>query len=137
MSSREAVIVDSVRTGLAKSFRGKFNRTRPDDMAAHLVRALLRRNLRVDPAEIEDCVVGAGFPEGPQGHNLGRVGTEFGARRVKVLPVLPATGVTAQRRGDKRVRASDSLSAHLRQGFQEVRRPVSVAPIDRHLAANQ
>ena len=34
---REVVIVDSVRTGLAKSFRGKFNMTRPDDMAAHCV----------------------------------------------------------------------------------------------------
>ena len=38
---REVVIVDSVRTGLAKSFRGKFNLTRPDDMAAHCVNALL------------------------------------------------------------------------------------------------
>ena len=41
---REVVIVDSVRTGLAKSFRGKFNQTRPDDMAAHCVNALLTRN---------------------------------------------------------------------------------------------
>ncbi|VFT44028.1 acyl-CoA thiolase [Pseudomonas aeruginosa] len=41
---REVVIVDSVRTGLAKSFRGKFNLTRPDDMAAHCVDALLARN---------------------------------------------------------------------------------------------
>ena len=46
---REVVIVDSVRTGLAKSFRGKFNQTRPDDMAAHCVNALLARN-GIDPA---------------------------------------------------------------------------------------
>ena len=46
---REVVIVDSVRTGLAKSFRGKFNQTRPDDMAAHCVNALLTRN-GIDPA---------------------------------------------------------------------------------------
>ena len=39
---REVVIVDSVRTGLAKSFRGKFNQTRPDDMAALAVRKPLR-----------------------------------------------------------------------------------------------
>ena len=38
---REVVIVDSVRTGLAKSFRGSFNQTRPDDMAAHCVKALV------------------------------------------------------------------------------------------------
>jgi len=49
---REVVIVDSVRTGLAKSFRGKFNMTRPDDMAAHCVNELLSRN-DLDPALVE------------------------------------------------------------------------------------
>ncbi|WP_432217410.1 thiolase family protein [Pseudomonas kribbensis] len=68
---REVVIVDSVRTGLAKSFRGKFNQTRPDDMAAHCVNALLSRN-DVDPASVEDCIVGAGSNEGAQGYNIGR-----------------------------------------------------------------
>jgi acetyl-CoA acyltransferase len=68
---REVVIVDSVRTGLAKSFRGKFNMTRPDDMAAHCVNALLTRN-DVDPASVEDCIVGAGSNEGAQGFNIGR-----------------------------------------------------------------
>ncbi|BBP78451.1 acetyl-CoA C-acyltransferase [Pseudomonas gingeri NCPPB 3146 = LMG 5327] len=68
---REVVIVDSVRTGLAKSFRGKFNQTRPDDMAAHCVNALLVRN-GIDPASVEDCIVGAGSNEGAQGYNIGR-----------------------------------------------------------------
>ncbi|MCU1783852.1 thiolase family protein [Pseudomonas sp. 13B_2.1_Bac1] len=68
---REVVIVDSVRTGLAKSFRGKFNQTRPDDMAAHCVNALLTRN-GIDPASVEDCIVGAGSNEGAQGYNIGR-----------------------------------------------------------------
>ena len=68
---REVVIVDSVRTGLAKSFRGKFNQTRPDDMAAHCVNALLSRN-GLDPASVEDCIVGAGSNEGAQGYNIGR-----------------------------------------------------------------
>ncbi|WP_397459336.1 acetyl-CoA C-acyltransferase [Pseudomonas asplenii] len=68
---REVVIVDSVRTGLAKSFRGKFNQTRPDDMAAHCVNALLIRN-GIDPASVEDCIVGAGSNEGAQGYNIGR-----------------------------------------------------------------
>ncbi|WP_242195470.1 MULTISPECIES: thiolase family protein [unclassified Pseudomonas] len=68
---REVVIVDSVRTGLAKSFRGKFNQTRPDDMAAHCVNALLSRN-GIDPAMVEDCIVGAGSNEGAQGYNIGR-----------------------------------------------------------------
>ncbi|WP_025805564.1 thiolase family protein [Pseudomonas chlororaphis] len=68
---REVVIVDSVRTGLAKSFRGKFNQTRPDDMAAHCVNALLTRN-GIDPVSVEDCIVGAGSNEGAQGYNIGR-----------------------------------------------------------------
>ena len=68
---REVVIVDSVRTGLAKSFRGKFNMTRPDDMAAHCVDALLTRN-GLDPRVVEDCIVGAGSNEGAQGYNIGR-----------------------------------------------------------------
>ncbi|TPG78853.1 thiolase family protein [Pseudomonas arsenicoxydans] len=68
---REVVIVDSVRTGLAKSFRGKFNQTRPDDMAAHCVDALLSRT-GIDPASVEDCIVGAGSNEGAQGYNIGR-----------------------------------------------------------------
>ncbi|WP_338487609.1 thiolase family protein [Pseudomonas trivialis] len=68
---REVVIVDSVRTGLAKSFRGKFNQTRPDDMAAHCVNALLTRN-GIDPAAVEDCIVGAASNEGAQGQNIGR-----------------------------------------------------------------
>ena len=68
---REVVIVDSVRTGLAKSFRGKFNQTRPDDMAAHCVNALLERN-DLDPLLVDDCIVGAGSNEGAQGMNIGR-----------------------------------------------------------------
>ena len=69
---REAVIVASVRTGLAKSFRGSFNLTRPDDLAVRCVREVLRRTPQLDPAEVDDVILGAGFPEGPQGGNVGR-----------------------------------------------------------------
>jgi len=69
---REAVIVASVRSGLAKSFRGSFNLARPDDIAVQCVRELLRRVPQVDPAQIDDVILGAGFPEGAQGQNVGR-----------------------------------------------------------------
>jgi acetyl-CoA acyltransferase len=87
---REVVIVDSVRTGLAKSFRGKFNLTRPDDMAAHCVDALLVRN-GIDPQLVDDCIVGAGSNEGAQGMNIGR--------NVAVLSRLgnPVAGMTLNR----------------------------------------
>jgi acetyl-CoA acyltransferase len=69
---REAVIVATARTGMAKSFRGSFNMTRPDDMAAHCVREVVKQVPKLDPAEIADVVMGTGFPEGPQGFNVGR-----------------------------------------------------------------
>src|SRR5262245_59714120 len=53
---REAVIVATARTGLAKSFRGSFNKTRPDDMAAHCIKALLPKVQQPDP-EDNDVVV--------------------------------------------------------------------------------
>ncbi len=80
---RDVVVVDSVRTGLAKSFRGTFNLTRPDDMVAHCINALLDRNPRLDPEEVEDVIVGAASQIGEQGGNL--------ARLAVVLSRLPVT----------------------------------------------
>jgi acetyl-CoA acyltransferase len=70
---REAVVVTSSRTALAKSFRGSFNMTRPDDLAAHCIQDVLRKTPKLDPGEIEDVVLGCGQPHGPQGHNVARV----------------------------------------------------------------
>src|SRR5215472_4676738 len=70
---REAVVVTSSRTALAKSFRGSFNATRPDDLAAHCIRDVLSKTPRLDAAEIEDVILGCGQPHGPQGHNVARV----------------------------------------------------------------
>jgi len=88
---REAVIVASSRTPLAKSFRGSFNLTRPDDMSAHCIKDVLRKVPQLDPAEIDDVILGTGFPEGPQGFNMGR--------NAVVLAGLPITvsGVTLNR----------------------------------------
>ncbi|HEY2234833.1 MAG TPA: thiolase family protein [Candidatus Angelobacter sp.] len=70
---REAVVVTSSRTALAKSFRGSFNATRPDDLAAHCIKDVLRKTPKLDPTEIEDVILGCGQPHGPQGHNVARV----------------------------------------------------------------
>ena len=72
---REAVVVASSRTPLAKSFRGSFNLTRPDDLAAHCIRDVLRKIPQLDPAEIEDIILGCGQPHGPAGTNVARVAT--------------------------------------------------------------
>ena len=70
---REAVVVASSRTPLAKSFRGSLNMTRPDDQAAHCIKDVLRKTPQLDPAEIEDVVMGCADPNGPQGMNVARV----------------------------------------------------------------
>src|ERR1019366_2994642 len=70
---REAVVVASSRTGLAKSFRGSFNMTRPDDLAAHCIQDVLRKTPQLDPTEIEDVILGCAQPHGPQGSNMARV----------------------------------------------------------------
>ena len=88
---KTAVIVDSVRTGLAKSFRGGFNMTRPDEMLAHIINATLERNPNLPPEAVEDIIMGCGNPEGAQGHNVGR--------NAAVLSNLPVTtgGTTINR----------------------------------------
>lgn len=80
---REAVVVASSRTGLAKSFRGSFNMTRPEELAAHCIKDVLRKTPQLDPAEIEDVILGCAQPHGPQGSNVARVSA--------VLAGLPVT----------------------------------------------
>ncbi|MCI0548949.1 MAG: thiolase family protein [Candidatus Rokubacteria bacterium] len=70
---RDAVVVASSRTPLAKSFRGSFNLTRPDDLAAHCIRDVLGKVPQLGPAEVEDVILGCGQPHGAQGHNVARV----------------------------------------------------------------
>jgi acetyl-CoA acetyltransferase family protein len=70
---REAVIVASSRTPLAKSHRGAFKDTRPDDLAAHAIRHVLGKAPSLDPAEVEDVILGCGQPHQSQGHNVARI----------------------------------------------------------------
>lgn len=70
---REAVIVASSRTPLGKSFRGSLNMTRPDDMVAHCLKDVLSKAPGLEPAEIEDVIIGCALPEGSQGMNVARV----------------------------------------------------------------
>ncbi len=88
---KTAVIVDSVRTGLAKSHRGGFNITRADDMLAHIINNLMERNSNLPGEAVEDVIMGCGNPEGPMGHNIGR--------NAAVLSNLPVTvgGTTVNR----------------------------------------
>ncbi len=70
---REAVIVASSRTPLAKSHRGSFKNTRPDELAAHTIRHVLGKAPVLDAAEVEEVILGCGQPHQSQGHNVARI----------------------------------------------------------------
>ncbi|MBI2889437.1 MAG: acetyl-CoA C-acyltransferase [Nitrospirae bacterium] len=69
---REALIVSTARTGIGKAFRGSLNMTHGAVMTAFVIRNAVER-ARLDPAEVEDVVIGCGLPEGATGNNIGRV----------------------------------------------------------------
>lgn len=69
---REAVIVSTARTALAKSFRGAFNDTEAPALGGHVVRAAVAA-AGIDPASVDDCIFGAAAQQGTQAYNLGRL----------------------------------------------------------------
>jgi acetyl-CoA acetyltransferase family protein len=71
--TQEAVIVDSKRTALAKAGRGSLNITEPVNYLAHTIKSVVEGIEGLDPTQIEDVIVGCGFPEGCQGMNTARI----------------------------------------------------------------
>ena len=69
---REAVIVSTARTPLGKAFRGAFNNTEAPAMGGHVVRAAVER-AGIDPAMVDDVLMGAAAQQGTQAYNLGRL----------------------------------------------------------------
>lgn len=70
---REAVIVSGVRTAVGKAPRGKLRTTRPDEMAATVVREAFQRAGGLKPEDVDDVIIGCAMPEGEQGLNMGRI----------------------------------------------------------------
>jgi acetyl-CoA C-acetyltransferase len=68
---RDAVIVSTARTGLAKSFRGALNNTHGATMGGHVVKHAMER-AKLDPSEVEDVIMGCATPEGATGGNIAR-----------------------------------------------------------------
>ena len=87
----EAVIVDCLRTAVGKAGRGTLRNTRPDDLAALVIRALLEKYPQVPRGDIEDVILGCAMPEGESGSNMARI-----AALRAGLPVT-TTGVTINR----------------------------------------
>jgi acetyl-CoA acyltransferase len=108
----DAFIVDFVRSPFQPARKGALSQTRPDDLVATVVRALLARTA-IDPASIEDLMLGCAFPEGEQGMNM--------ARLVVFLAGLPQSvgGVTINRFCGSSMQAIHSAAGAITMGAGE------------------
>ena len=68
---RDAVIVSTARTPIGKAYRGAFNNTQAQELIGHAVKHAVER-AKVDPAEIQDCLIGCAIQQGSTGGNIGR-----------------------------------------------------------------
>src|SRR3989449_7275567 len=69
----DAVIVSAVRTAVGKAPTGTLRGTRPDELAATVIEEALRRAPAVDPADVDDVILGCAMPEAEQGLNVARI----------------------------------------------------------------
>ena len=111
---QEAYIVAATRTPIGKSGRGYFRNTRPDDLLVAAILSAMKQVPTLDPAAIEDAIVGCSFPEAEQGMNM--------ARAAAVLAGLPHTvgGVTVNRFCASGLTAIQMAADRIRVGEAEV-----------------
>jgi acetyl-CoA C-acetyltransferase len=84
----EAVIVATARSPIGRAFKGSLTSLRPDDMAAQVVKAVLAKLPQLDPATVEDVILGSAQPAGEAGYNMARV-----VALLSDLPGVPGTTV--------------------------------------------
>ncbi|MES2985427.1 MAG: thiolase family protein [Pseudomonadota bacterium] len=108
-----AVIVGYLRSPFTPAYKGQLAQTRPDDLAAEVIKALVSKT-GVNPADIEDVLLGCAFPEGEQGFNL--------ARMVGLLAGLPVTtgGLTINRWCGSSMEAIHIAAGNIASGKGEV-----------------
>ena len=111
---KEAVIVSIARTAVGKAPRGALHSTRPDDMAAAVIREVLRRAPALDPSEVEDVILGCAMPEAEQGNNVARVAS----LRAGLPVTCPA--MTVNRFCSSGLQAIALASERILAGFAEV-----------------
>lgn len=96
---QQAYIVAATRTPIGKAPRGMLSHQRPDDLLARTIRGVLAQVPGLDPAAVEDAIVGCAIPEGPQGLNVARIGALLSGLPVSVPGVTVnrfcASGLTA------------------------------------------
>ncbi|MFO0069543.1 MAG: thiolase family protein [Alphaproteobacteria bacterium] len=111
--SSSAVIAGYVRSPFTQATKGALARVRPDDLAAEVVLALIKKT-GVNPADIEDLMLGCAFPEGEQGFNLGRIVVQLAG-----LP-MEVAGVTVNRWCGSSMEAIHMAAGNIAAGKGEV-----------------
>ncbi|RUL70135.1 acetyl-CoA C-acyltransferase [Dyella choica] len=111
---QDAYIVAATRTPVGKAPRGVFRNTRPDDMLAHVIRAVLAQAPGIDPHRIGDVIIGCAMPEAEQGMNVARIGL--------LLAGLPDTvpGVTVNRFCSSGLQAVAMAADRIRLGEEDL-----------------
>lgn len=111
---REVVIVNALRTAVGKAPRGMLKDSRPDDLAAAVIREIMARTPEVSPGEIEDIVIGCATPEAQQGMNM--------ARQAGLLAGVPntASAMTINRFCSSGLQAIALAAEHIMCGYSEV-----------------
>jgi len=111
---KEVVIVSAVRTAVGKAPKGTLRKTRPEDMAAAVLRKALNRAPGLETAEIDDVIFGCAFPEAEQGMNVGRM--------IALRAGLPYSvpGVTVNRFCSSGLEAIAIAATRIMAGFAEV-----------------
>ena len=87
---REAVIVSTARTGIGRAYKGAFNNTQSPTLGGYAIREAVKR-AGINPAEVDDCIMGCAMGQGTQGGNIGRMVALAGG-----LPVT-VSGMTIDR----------------------------------------
>jgi acetyl-CoA acyltransferase len=104
--ANEVVIVEAVRSAVGRAGKGALALTRPDELAGQVIRAALAKVPALDPAEVDDVVLGCAMPEGEQGLNVARVAALLGGLPIETAAVtvnrfcasgLQAVGQAAER----------------------------------------
>ncbi|CCH76357.1 Putative 3-ketoacyl-CoA thiolase (Beta-ketothiolase) or Acetoacetyl-CoA thiolase (EC no 2.3.1.9) [Nostocoides japonicum T1-X7] len=125
----EAVIVATARSPIGRAGKGSLKDMRPDDLTVQMVRAVLAKVPQLDPAEIDDLMVGCGQPAGESGFNLARV--------VAVLAGLDALpGTTVNRYCSSSLQTTRMAMHAIRAGEGEVFVSAGVETVSRYLKGN-
>ena len=111
---KDAVLVASLRTAVGKAPRGTLRNTRPDDMAAAVIAALLRQTPGLAAEEIDDVILGCAYPEAEQGNNMARVASLRAGLPISV------SGMTINRFCSSGLQAIAMAAERIMAGFADV-----------------